>query len=91
MQISVSTDDSLLITLRDGSKAYSAKNPETTAQEQLSQLGVNTERLVLIEWDYTSTTSNYVAAIVIYVLPIVIIIGAIKWMMNRAEKRKAQV
>ena len=81
-RIDVGSSDTMVITLTDGSRAYSVKDPASPAPEQLRTLGVSPDQLEEIEWSSTDNW-NDIVTILIYLLPLIGIIGVIVWLLSR--------
>jgi cell division protease FtsH len=85
-EIVVLDNNDMEITLTDGSTATSSKGPESTAQEQLQALGVDSEQLANIEWvNEKSTNWSGIFTILIYLLPLVVVLGGIYFMLRQAQ------
>jgi cell division protease FtsH len=85
-KIVIDDSDELNISLKDGSQAVSNKDPSSTAQEQLAELGVLTEQLAQIEWVYQKTTNwQSILSVLVYLLPLGIVVIVIYMMMRQAQ------
>jgi cell division protease FtsH len=79
--------DELYVDLTNSNRFHTQKSPETTAQEQLLELGVTSEELSQIEWSF-DTPSNLPAigiSILTALLPILLIGGLIYYMMRQSQ------
>lgn len=54
-EVTVTDGDELIITLTNGEVVTSVKDPSSSIQAQLADLGVSSEQLAAIEWKQTST------------------------------------
>lgn len=84
-QIDVSTSDVMTITLKDGGTVYSVKDSSRPAPEQLSTLGVGTDKLVLIEWTSSNDWDN-LFSVLMYLIPLVAVVGTIVWLLSRVVR-----
>ncbi len=85
-QIVVTDTNEMTITLRDGRTAVSSKDPTLPAPEQLLALGVTPEQLAQIEWiNKKSANWQSIFSALIYLLPLVIVLGGIYFMMRQAQ------
>jgi cell division protease FtsH len=85
-KIVVLDNNQLDVTLTNGDTATSTKDPSTTAPEQLTELGVTTDELAQIEWvNDKSTNWSGIFTILIYLLPLVIVLGGIYFMLRQAQ------
>jgi cell division protease FtsH len=85
-RVVVTDTDRLDITLTDGSKAQSNKDPNGTAPQQLAELGVTPEQLAKIEWvNQKATNWQGVITALVYLLPLVIVLGGIYLMLRQAQ------
>ncbi len=85
-KIVVTDTDQLKITLKDGKTAVSSKDPTTPAPQQLTELGVTSEQLSQIEWVNEKTTNwQSILTALVYLLPLVIVLGGIYFMLRQAQ------
>jgi cell division protease FtsH len=85
-KIVVTDDDKLHITLTNGDTALSSKDITSTAQEQLASLGVSADQLAKIEWSNEKSTNwQSIFTILMYLLPLVIVVGVIYMMLRQAQ------
>jgi len=85
-KITVTDDDKLHITLTNGDTADSSKDSTTTAQEQLASLGVTADQMAKIEWtNEKSTNWQTIFTALMYLLPLVIVVGVIYMMLRQAQ------
>jgi len=85
-QIVVTDTNEMTITLRDGRTAISSKDPTQPAPEQLLALGVTPEQLAQIEWiNKKSANWQSIFSALIYLLPLVVVLGGIYFMMRQAQ------
>jgi cell division protease FtsH len=85
-KIVVTDDDKLHITLTNGDTALSSKDSTTTAQEQLASLGVSSDQLAKIEWTNEKATNwQTIFTGLMYLLPLVIVVGVIYMMLRQAQ------
>ncbi len=85
-KIVINDSDELNISLKDGTQAVSTKDPSSTAQEQIAELGVSTEQLAGIEWVYQKTTNwQSILSVLVYLLPLGIVVIVIYMMMRQAQ------
>jgi cell division protease FtsH len=79
--------DQLIVTFSDNTRATTYKSPETTAPEQLRDLGVSPEQMEEINWD-NDQPSNLPAvglSVLSALLPIILIGGLIFFMFRQAQ------
>ncbi len=81
------TGNEITITFEDGRKAATFKSPESTAQEQLIQFGVEPQALEQIRWDFQepSNLPNIGFSLLTAFLPIILIGGLIFIMFRQAQ------
>jgi ATP-dependent Zn protease len=87
-RIDVMNTNQLYVTLEDGRTVVSNKDPDGTALEQLSVLGVTSEELAQIEWD-TGFESDWrdILTVLSYLLPMMVFLGAILYLVRRAQRQ----
>jgi cell division protease FtsH len=81
-------ENDLEIILRDGSTAFSRKEPSTTAIDQLIALGVTPEELTSnkVEWEIKQPSDwNQVITLITYFLPGLLVVGLIFFMLRQAQ------
>lgn len=85
-KIVVTDTGELQITLKDGRQAHANKDTTSTAPEQLQEFGVTPEQLAAIEW-VNQRTPNWQGIVtgVIYVLPLLVVVGVIYMMLRQAQ------
>ncbi len=85
-EIVVSDNDQMRITLTNGSPAISSKEPDSTATEQLLALGVTPEQLAEIKIIHEKSTNwQSIITALVYLLPLVIVLGGIYFMLRQAQ------
>lgn len=84
-RIEVTGTDTIKITLKDESTAYAQKDPSSSAIEQLRALGVSSDQLTAIDWSGGDNWDN-IFVICMYLLPLVVVVGAIYWLLSRVVK-----
>jgi len=81
-------DNDLEVVFRDGTSAFSRKEPTQTAIEQLLDLGVTPEQLSAsqVEWDIKQPSDfNQIITLVTYLLPGLLVVGLIFFMLRQAQ------
>jgi cell division protease FtsH len=78
--------DRLTVTYDDGSSAVAQKESDTSAKEELLNLGVSPEQLSSVEWinETPSDWSNWIALLG-YTLPALFVVGIIWFMLRQAQ------
>jgi cell division protease FtsH len=78
--------DRLTVFYKDGTSAVAQKDSETSAKEELRNLGVTTEQLSAIEWENETPSdwSNWIALLG-YTLPALFVVGIIWFMLRQAQ------
>ncbi|HQE17374.1 MAG TPA: ATP-dependent zinc metalloprotease FtsH [Aggregatilineales bacterium] len=85
-EIVVRDNNELVITLTDGDVKMSRKDANSTALEQLALQGVTPEQLAAIEWiNETTTNWSSIFTILIYLLPLVFVVGFVYFMLRQAQ------
>ena len=85
-EIVVSDNDQMRITMTNGSPAISSKEPDSTATEQLLALGVTPEQLAEIKIIHEKSTNwQSIITALVYLLPLVIVLGGIYFMLRQAQ------
>jgi cell division protease FtsH len=84
-QITVS-GDRLTVEYQDGTTAVAQKESDTSAKEELLNLGVTPEQLAAVEWvnEAPSDWSNWIALLG-YTLPALFVVGIIWFMLRQAQ------
>nr|MBN1228342.1 ATP-dependent zinc metalloprotease FtsH [Anaerolineae bacterium] len=84
--IVVMQNDEMRITLSNNDTATSLKESGSTAPEQLLALGVSPEKISAIEWSNQKGTNwSGVLSALVYLLPVVIVLGGIYFMMRQTQ------
>ncbi len=84
--IAVTDSDLLKITLTNGNEAVSSKDPNSTLAAQLSELGVSASSLSKIDILNEKTTNwQGILSVLMYLLPLVIVVGVIYMMLRQAQ------
>jgi len=81
-------DNDLEVVFREGTSAFSRKEPTKTAIEQLLDLGVSPEQLSAgqIEWEIKQPSDfNQIITLVTYLLPGLLVVGLIFFMLRQAQ------
>ena len=81
-------DNDLEVVFRDGTSAFSRKEPTQTAIEQLLDLGVTPEQLSAsqVEWEIKQPSDfNQIITLVTYLLPGLLVVGLIFFMLRQAQ------
>jgi cell division protease FtsH len=81
-------DNDLEVVFRDGTSAFSRKEPTKTAIEQLLDLGVTPEQLSAsqVEWEIKQPSDfNQIITLVTYLLPGLLVVGLIFFMLRQAQ------
>ena len=81
-------DNDLEVVSRDGTSAFSRKEPTKTAIEQLLDLGVTPEQLSAsqVEWEIKQPSDfNQIITLVTYLLPGLLVVGLIFFMLRQAQ------
>jgi cell division protease FtsH len=81
-------DNDLEVVFRDGTNAFSRKEPTKTAIEQLIDLGVTPQQLSaeMIEWEIKQPSDfNQIITLVTYLLPGLLVVGLIFFMLRQAQ------
>ena len=81
-------DNDLEVVFREGTSAFSRKEPTKTAIEQLLDLGVTPEQLSAsqVEWDIKQPSDfNQIITLVTYLLPGLLVVGLIFFMLRQAQ------
>lgn len=85
-KIVVNDTDKLAVTLKNGDKAISTKDPMSSAPEQLVALGVSSDQLSKVVWSYEKSTNwqGIINGLMLF-LPLVIVIGVVYMMLRQAQ------
>ena len=81
-------DNDLEVVFREGTSAFSRKEPTKTAIEQLLDLGVTPEQLSAgqVEWEIKQPSDfNQIITLVTYLLPGLLVVGLIFFMLRQAQ------
>ncbi|HJX40963.1 MAG TPA: ATP-dependent zinc metalloprotease FtsH [Anaerolineales bacterium] len=86
-------DNDLEVVFREGTSAFSRKEPTKTAIEQLLDLGVTPEQLSAgqVEWEIKQPSDfNQIITLVTYLLPGLLVVGLIFFMLRQAQGSNSQ-
>jgi len=85
-KIQVSDTNDLEIHLENDEVHKALKDPNSSAPEQLLDLGITSDQLAEIEWVYIRTTNwQTIITALMYLLPLLIVVGVIYMMLRQAQ------